>query len=97
MMSCIKLTGSPARLSHKMHAYAVASLCGASRAIQSGDVARWAALMNDAARFFGTAASCERMEARFGLPADPSAIEVDISALTDAELTELTRQQGAHQ
>ena len=71
-MSCIKLTGSPARLSHKMHAYAVASLCGASRAIQSGDTWRWAALMNDAARFFGAAAHgalidpCAKYTHRFG-------------------------------
>lgn len=96
-MSCIKLTGSPARLSHKMNAYAIAALCSASHAIQCGDVKRWATLMNDSARFFGTAASCERLEARFGFAADPAVIEVDINALTDAELTELTRQQGEHQ
>lgn len=84
-------------MSHKMNAYAVAALCGASQAIQRGDFARWAKMMNDAGRRFAGAAVCERLEAHFGIADLPSVIEVDISALTDAELTELTRQQGAHQ
>lgn len=90
----IKFTGTR-RLSHKLNAYAVASMCDASLALHAGNVAGWARHQNDAHRLFARAAHAERAEAALGQPTDPAVVEVDIDALTDSELFELVRQMGA--